>query len=127
MTTEQIANQLVELCRVGKYEEAYQQLFDPQIVSQEPEGSVLDKTVGMEALAQKGEQWNSMLETVHSSEVSDPIVAENYFACTMKTVVTMKGAAEQSSMEEICVYEVRDGKIVKEQFFYTVGVPQGTP
>jgi hypothetical protein len=24
----------------------------------------------------------------------------------------------RSTMEELCVYEVKDGKIVKEQFFY---------
>jgi hypothetical protein len=25
------------------------------------------------------------------------------------------------AMDEICVYQVRDGKIVHEQFFYSVG------
>jgi hypothetical protein len=31
--------------------------------------------------------------------------------------VTMKGQG-RSKMDEIAVYEVKDGKIVKEQFFY---------
>jgi limonene-1,2-epoxide hydrolase len=31
--------------------------------------------------------------------------------------VTMKGAG-RINMEEIAVYEVKDGKIVKEQFFF---------
>jgi hypothetical protein len=31
--------------------------------------------------------------------------------------VTMKGQ-DRAKMDEIVVYEVKDGKIVKEQFFY---------
>jgi hypothetical protein len=30
---------------------------------------------------------------------------------------TFKGGG-RTKMDEICVYEVKDGKIVKEQFFY---------
>jgi limonene-1,2-epoxide hydrolase len=48
-------------------------------------------------------------------EVSDPIIAGNSFACTMKLDVTMKGRGHMV-MTEICVYEVKDGKIVLEQF-----------
>ena len=67
----------------------------------------------------KGQEWEAMLETVHSSEVSDPIVAENFFSLTMKMKVTLKGMSEPMNMDEICVYRVEDGKVVTEQFFYT--------
>jgi hypothetical protein len=32
-----------------------------------------------------------------------------------------RGSKEGNSLEEICVYRVRDGKIVLEQFFDPVG------
>lgn len=38
----------------------------------------------------------------------------------MKTVLTMTGAPGPMAMEEVCVFEVVDGKaVLKEQFFYT--------
>jgi len=52
-------------------------------------------------------------------EISDPIVAENFFSCTMNLDVTYKGAP-RSQTSEVCVYEVQEGKIVKEQFFYSM-------
>ena len=119
MTTQEVANQLVKLCREGNYEQVYKELFVEDVWSIEPEGSPGGKIQGMEALRKKGEEWNAMIETVHSSNVGDPIVAENYFACTMSVNMTMKGASSPTLMEELCIYNVRDGKIISEQFFYT--------
>ena len=120
MTTQEVANQLVKLCREGKFEECIQQLYSPNIISIEPDGGQWDSQVqGLDAIAKKGEQWNEMLEEFHSSEISDPIVAENFFSITMKSNVTLKGMNHPMDMDEVCVYNVQDGKIVKEQFFYT--------
>jgi hypothetical protein len=56
-----------------------------------------------------------MIEQVHSGEVSDPIVAGSSFACIMRMDVTMKGEGRMN-MSELCVYDVKDGKIISEQF-----------
>ena len=119
MTTQEIANRLVELLRAGDYDTIFNELFSPDIISAEPEGAPWPVAHGLEELAKRGKQFEEMVEEIHSSEISDPIVAENFIALTMKMVTTWKGASERSNMDEICVYEVRDGKIVKEQFFYT--------
>jgi len=58
-----------------------------------------------------------MVEEVHGGWVSEPIVAGNYISVAMGMDVTMKGQGRMN-MDEIAVYEVKDGKIVKEQFFY---------
>ncbi len=58
-----------------------------------------------------------MAEEVHQQEISDPIIADGYFACTMTMDVTLKEVGRVQS-KEICVYKVRDGKIVEEQFFH---------
>jgi hypothetical protein len=56
-----------------------------------------------------------MVEKLHSISVSDPRVPEDSFACTMQLDVTMKGQ-DRLTMGELCVYEMKDGKIVAEQF-----------
>ncbi len=118
--TTTIANELVALCREGKFEQVYKELYDQEkINSLEPEGATFETVTGMEALMKKGEAWNDVLEQVLSSEVSEPIVAENFFAITMKMKAKLKGVSEPIQMDEICVYHVSNGKIVMEQFFYT--------
>jgi len=35
--------------------------------------------------------------------------------------VTMKPTRQRFTMEEMALYTVKDGKIVREEFFYTMG------
>ena len=119
MTTQEVANRLVTLCREGKSQQAIQELYSPEIVSVEPEGAPNRIVKGLDAIAKKGVQFQSMLEKIYSSEVSDPIVAENFFSCTMKMNVQMKGVPVPVDMDEVCLYTVNSGKIVREEFFYT--------
>jgi len=56
-----------------------------------------------------------MLEAVHGGSVSDPVIAGNKFAVAYIIDATMKGMGRQN-MQEIGVYTVKDGKVVKEQF-----------
>ena len=58
-----------------------------------------------------------MIEAVHGGYSSQPVVGGNHFSLAMGMDVTFKGKG-RTQMDEICVYEVKDGKIVKEQFFY---------
>jgi len=119
MTTQEVANRLIELCREGKYEQAVKELYSPEIVSVEPEGMPNRIVKGLDAIAEKSAKFESMLEKVNSNIISDPIVAENFFSCTMLMNVQFKGAPVATDMDEVCVYTVNDGKIVKEEFFYT--------
>lgn len=119
MTTQEVANRLVELCRKGNYEDAVKELYSPNIVSIEPEG-VPDRIVsGLEAIAQKGKNFEAKIEQFNANIITDPIVADNIFSCAMLMNVNMKGVPVPVDMNEICVYTVADGKIVKEEFFYT--------
>lgn len=123
MTTQEVANRLVELCREGKHAQVVEELYSPDIVSVEPEGMPNRIVKGLEGIAQKGAQFESMLEKINSSFISDPIVAENFFSCTMLMNVQMKGVPVAVDMDEICVYTVNNGKIVREEFFYTPPAP----
>jgi len=74
-------------------------------------------TKGKKAVAEKGKQFASMIEERHGGSCSDPVVGGRYFSIAMSIDATMKGMGRQL-LDEVCVYEVKDGKIVNEQFFY---------
>lgn len=117
MTTKEIADRLVTLCRKEDYETAQRELYSKDVVSIEPFASPAfeKETRGLDAIIEKGRKFKAMIEQVHSGEVSDPIVAGSSFACIMRMDVTMKGEGRMN-MSELCVYDVKDGKIISEQF-----------
>lgn len=117
MTTKEVAEKLVGYCRKGDFESAYKELYSPEIESIEPEGSPTPYAKGMDEVMKKSEQFGEMVEEMFGNEVSDPLVADNYFCCSMEMDVQFKGMG-RIKMGELCLYEVKDGKIVKEQFFY---------
>ena|SRR6185295_18902430 len=118
MTTKEVADQLVKMCRDGKVEEAKQELFTDDIVSMEPAEGILPKeTKGIDAIRKKAELFISMVDQFYGSVITDPIVAGDYFSVAWDTDIQMKGQ-ERKTMSEICLYKVKDGKIVSEQFFY---------
>lgn len=123
MSTLEVANRLASLCRTGQYEVAHQELYSQDAVSIEPAGTPNELTKGLAGIREKGKQWAAMVEEMHSAQVSEPVVAGNFFSCAMINDVTFKEMGRQT-MAEVCVYEVQHGKIVKEQFFYPV-MPQG--
>jgi hypothetical protein len=118
MTTQEVANRLVEMARQGKIDEILQELFAPNAVSIEPNDTMGPKQVsGLPAIIEKGKMFSSMLEEVHGSNISEPLVTKNYFSLSWVLDATMKGQGRRA-MEEICVYKVENGKIVSEQFFF---------
>ena len=118
MTVQQIAHRLAELCNQGDFEKAQKELFAEDAVSIEPEagGGFEKETKGLPAILEKGKQFGAMVEETHGCNVSDPLVAGNVIALSLNMDVTMKGE-KRSTMSEICVYKVKDGKIISEQFF----------
>lgn len=121
MTTQEVANKLVSFMRSGQMLEAQMQLYADDIVCIEPEGGMAPHyTKGKEAVLDKGKQFASMIEERHGSACSDPIVAGEYFSLTMMLDATMKGIGRMK-FDEICVYQVKNGQIAFEQFFFGTG------
>jgi len=118
MTTKEIADRLVSMCRSGKTEEAKEELFAPDIVSIEPYEGILPKeTRGMDAIRKKAGLFVSMVENFYGDTISKPVVAGDYFSLSWTSDLQMKGEARKIN-SELCVYQTRDGKIISEQFFY---------
>jgi hypothetical protein len=118
MNPNQIAQRLAELCRQGKWEQAQKELFSEDAVSIEPHASPAfeKETRGLNAILEKGHKFASMTQELHKVEISEPIVAGNAIAFKLIMDITMKERPKET-WEEICVYQVKDGKIISEQFF----------
>lgn len=121
MTTQQIATRYQELMNQKKFLEVQDTLYAADVVCQEPDKAAAMGfnvvTQGLEAIKAKGIARRETIETSHAYVCSDPIVAGDFFSVTLSQDVTFKGKPRMT-LEEIGVFHVRDGKVVKEQFFY---------
>lgn len=118
-STAAVAQQLVALCRAGRNLDAINTLYSPKIVSIEPVAgeNMPAEMTGVDAIRQKNEWWIENNE-VHSSEVNGPLVGDDQFAVQYVYDTTFKPTGQRSRMTEMALYRVKDGKIVREQFFY---------
>ncbi len=120
MTTQEVANRFIELANQGKFDAIQEELYSADCESIEPESGSsegLQYAKGIEAIKEKGRRFNESIEEMHGGYTGEPIIAGNHFSLVMGMDVTMKGMG-RVKMDEVCVYEVKDGKIIKEQFFY---------
>jgi len=117
MTIDQIASRLVELCRRCEYDAAQKELYADDVVSVEPDGTPGNVVRGRAALIEKNKMFHDTF-AVHGGSASDPVCADPFFSYAMSADVTDKRSGARFTISEICVFEVRDGKIVREQFFY---------
>ena len=119
MTTQEIATKLADYCRKDDYETAQAELYGDNAESIEPEENpgFAKETKGKGAIQEKMKGFRGLVEESYGNTVSEPVVAGNAIAFKLDMDVKMKGR-DRSTMSELCVYEVKDGKIVSEQFFW---------
>jgi hypothetical protein len=114
-TVNQIADRLVQLCREQKFVEAYRELYAEEAESIDPMYTLMPTARGLITLVEREKQFLAKVN-IHKIEVSDPLIAGNHFAINMHMDFTMDGSGRKD-VEELCVYHVKDGKIVRQQFF----------
>lgn len=120
--TTAIAEELVSLCRAGRNMDAINTLYSPNIVSVESMSSeqMPREQKGIDAIRQKNQWWIDNNE-VHSAETDGPFVGDGKFSVYYKFDCTFKPTGKRETLEEMALYTVKDGKIVREQFFYNPG------
>ncbi len=119
MTTQEVANQLVTYCQENNYKAAYD-LYAEDAVSIEMDGMPGEKiTTGKENIWNAYLQWEESIEEMHGGSVGEPVVAANHFVLPMSMDATFKGQGRMA-FDELCIYQVENGKIKKAQFFYEV-------
>ena len=118
MTTKEIAARYNELAQTNQWHLIVDELYGQDCESIEPDNAQFVKYVkGLDAIKEKGKMFNSMIEEMHGGYCTEPVVGGNFFSLAMGMDVTMKGVGRMN-MDEVCVFEVKDGKIIKEQFFF---------
>ena len=122
MNTLEIANRLVDLCKQGKNDEA-KALYAADAVSIEafaPPGTQREAK-GLVAIRAKGEWWQANHE-IHSASITGPWPHDDRFVVGFQYDVTNKPSGQRMKMDEVGLFTIRDGKIVREEFFYAGGM-----
>jgi ketosteroid isomerase-like protein len=120
-STLEIGKKYVALCKEGQHESILNDLFTKDTVSVEagaPPGQ--DRTAkGLEAIRAKSKWWGEN-HTVHKAEVFGPYPHDDRFAVRFLYDVTNKPSGKRITMDEVGLFTVDNGKIVKEEFFYAM-------
>lgn len=115
----EIGDKMAELCRQGKNLEAIDKFYAPDIVSIEAMGSpeMPQEMHGIDAIRKKNQWWIDNMETAESS-VSPAMVNGDRFMLHFNYDVREKKTGKRMKMEEVGLYTVKNGKVVKEEFFF---------
>jgi ketosteroid isomerase-like protein len=120
-TTLEIGQKYVALCKEGKNDVIIDELFTQDTVSVEagaPPGE--DRAAkGLEAIRAKSKWWRDN-HTVHGAEVFGPYPHDDRFAVRFVYDITHKPSNRRFSMDEVGLFTVSNGKVVKEEFFYSM-------
>lgn len=119
MTTLEVGNKLVALCREGKDAVVLDTLYAPDIVSVEAAEmpNMPKEQRGLAACHGKA-KWFFDNNEVHSVKVAGPFPHDNRFAVHFTYDITRKADKSRVTMDEIALYTVKNGKIIREEFFY---------
>ena len=118
MTTQEVATRFNELAKQEKWFEIQDELFSNNVKSIDPPNSpYLGYAEGKAAVRKKGEEFVNKIKDFHGASTTTPVIVGNHFAVGREVDITVKGFG-RIQIEEIMLYEVKDGQIVLEQFFY---------
>lgn len=121
MTLKEIADELVSGCREGRELANLDRLYAPDAVSVEAADMGQGREVqGLPAIRAKHDWWAGAVEMLGGEVYGPYLHGDDRFAVrfTMKTRDRASGAVTEG--EEVAVYHVAGGKIVREEFFYTM-------
>ena len=118
MTTQEVAARFNDLAQQEKWFEIQDELFADHVRSVEPPNSLYFKYAeGKDPVRKKGEEFVKKVQEFHGASTTQPVIGGNHFAVGREVDITVRGFG-RIQMNEIMLYEVKDGQIVSEQFFY---------
>lgn len=122
MNSNEIAKKYVELCQAGKFGECLDTLFSDDAVSVEAGGPPgMDRTAsGLDAIRAKSQWWTEN-HVVHKAETFGPYPHDDRFAVRFVFDITHKPSGQRMTMDEVGLFTVKNGKITREEFFYSGG------
>jgi hypothetical protein len=118
LTTQEVAARFHELAQQEKWFEIQDDFFSENVRSIDPPDSpYFGYAEGKAAVRKKGEDWVKRIEAAHKLYTTEPVVGGNHFAVGREVDITVQKLG-RIQLNEIMLYEVKDGQIVSEQFFY---------
>jgi ketosteroid isomerase-like protein len=119
MTLKEIADELVAGCREERTRENLDKLYAADAVSVEPTDMGGGReTVGLAAIHGKHDWWEANFD-VPSLTVGGPFLhGDDRFAVIFEMETVNKATGDRRKDREVGVYHVKDGKIVREEFFF---------
>lgn len=124
MDLKTIGEALVAHCNNGTERQALDTLYAEDAVSVEANPNPQSGTAiteGRTGIHGKHDWWDNAMET-HSTKADGPYLhGEDRFAVIFKADATDKESGQRFQMKEVGIYTVAGGKIVREEFFYTMG------
>jgi hypothetical protein len=118
LTTQEVVTRFNELAKQEKWFEIQDELFADNVKSIDPPNSpYFGYAEGKAAVRKKGGDWVKQIEAVHRMYTTEPVVGGNHFAVGREMDMTVPGFG-RIKIDEIMLYEVKDGQIVSERFFY---------
>jgi len=117
-TTQQVVARFKELAQQEKWFEIQDELFSDNVKSIDPSDSpYFGYAEGKAAVRKKGEDWVKRIKAADKRHTTAPIIAGNHFAVGREIDITVQGFG-RIQINQVMLYEVNDGRIVSEQFFY---------
>jgi hypothetical protein len=118
MTTQEIAARFNELAKQEKWFEIQDEFFSDDVRSIDPVDSPwFGYAEGKAAVRKKGEDFLKKIEAFHGAHTTEAVAGGNHFAAGREVDITVQGFG-RIQIKQVMLYEVKDGKIVSEQFFY---------
>ena len=118
LTTQQVAARFNELAQQERWFEIQDELFADNVKSIDPPNSPwFGNAEGKAIVRKKGEDFVKRIEAGHGAHTTEPVIGGNHFAVGREVDITVKGLG-RIQINEIMMYEVKDGLIISEQFFY---------
>lgn len=117
-TTHEVAARFHELAQQEKWFEIQDEFFADNVRSVEPSHSrYLPNAEGKIPVRRKGEEFVARIEGVHRMHTTPPVVGGHFFSVGREMDITVRGLG-RIQINQIMLYEVKNGQIVLEQFFY---------
>jgi hypothetical protein len=118
LTTQQVATRFDELARQEKWFEIQDEFFADNVKSIDPPGSpYFGYAEGKKAVRKKGEDFVKKIREFHGAHTTAAVTGANHFAVGRSVDITVEGFG-RVKIDQVMLYEVKNGQIVSEQFFY---------
>lgn len=111
-----VGRDIVDMFNKGQMKEIEDKYWSPGVVSVEGEGVGL-AWHGRKSVEEKNAGWMAT-HRMHGASAEGPYVGSSGFAIKFKMDVEDTSNGSRVMMEEVGVYQIQNGKIVREEFMY---------